>query len=59
MPYQVKAGSFLVVAPTLAAAIRLHDDMKNNPDGVSVRDMEGAEIDVERIRPILNDGEPN
>lgn len=59
MPYQVKAGSFLVVAPTLAEAVRLFDSLKGAPDGVTVRDMEGREIEVERVRPILNGDEPN
>ena len=59
MPYHVRAGSFLVVTPTLAAAIKLYDDLQDNPDGVTVRDMDGREIDVERMRPILNESEPS
>jgi len=46
-------------APTLPAAIRLYDDVRDSPDQVSVRDMEGREINVEELRPILNEGEPS
>lgn len=59
MPYQVKSGSFLVVAPTLAEAIKRYDDLKRLPDGVAVWDMEGREIEVDRLRHILNEGEPS
>jgi len=59
MPYQVRSGSLLMVAPTLRAAIRLYDDVRDSPDQVSVRDMEGREINVEELRPILNEGEPS
>lgn len=59
MPYQVKAGSFLIVAPSLPAALKLYDDMRAGPEDVSIRDMEGREIDVDELRPILNDGEPS
>lgn len=58
MPYHVKAGSFLVVAATLSEAIRLFDSLED-PDGVTVRDMDGREIDVDHVRPILNDGQPS
>ena len=59
MPYQVRSGSLLIVVSTLPAAIRLYDDMKDSPEDVSVRDMEGREINVEELRPILNKGEPS
>jgi len=48
-----------MVAPTLPAAIRLYDDVRDSPDQVSVRDMEGREINVEELRPILNEVEPS
>ncbi|WP_038933232.1 hypothetical protein [Bradyrhizobium japonicum] len=59
MPYHVKAGSFLVVTPTLSAAIKLYDDLQGNPEDVTVRDMDGIGIDVERMRAILNESEPS
>lgn len=45
----------MAVAPTLAAAIKLHDDLKNNPEGVSVHDMDGRELEVERHRQVLDE----
>ncbi|MBW7973055.1 hypothetical protein [Bradyrhizobium sp. BR 10289] len=59
MPYQIQAGSFLVVVPTLTEAIRLYDSLRDAPDGAKIRDMDGREIGVERVRTILNDGEPS
>jgi hypothetical protein len=59
MPYQVRSGSLLIVVSTLPAAIRLYDDMRESPEDVLVRDMEGREINVEELRPILNEGEPS
>jgi hypothetical protein len=59
MPYQVRSGSLLIVVSTLPAAIRLYDDMRESPEDVLVRDMEGREIKVEELRPILNEGEPS
>ncbi|MCS3730020.1 hypothetical protein [Bradyrhizobium betae] len=59
MPYQVKSGSFLIVASTLPAALQLYDDMKSGPEDVSIRDMDGRQIDIDELRPILNDGEPS
>ena len=59
MPYQVKAGTFLVVEPTLAAAIQRYDSLKDQSDEVVIRDMEGRNLDIEELRPILNRGEPS
>jgi hypothetical protein len=59
MPYQVRSGSLLIAVSTLPAAIRLYDDMRESPEDVLVRDMEGREIKVEELRPILNEGEPS
>lgn len=59
MPYQVRSGSLLIVAPTLPAAIRLYDDMRDSAEELSVRDMEGREINVEELRLILNEGGPS
>lgn len=59
MPYQVRSGSFLIVAPTLPAALKLYDDMKSGSEEASIRDMEGGEIDVHELRTILNDSEPS
>ncbi|WP_375313767.1 hypothetical protein WHZ77_11470 [Bradyrhizobium sp. A5] len=59
MPYQVKSGSFLIVAPSLPAALKLYDEMRTGSEEVSIRDMEGREIDIDEIRPVLNDGEPS
>jgi hypothetical protein len=59
MPYHVRSGSFLIVAPTLPVALKLYDDMKRGPEEVSIRDMEGREININELRPILNDGEPS
>lgn len=59
MPYHVKSGSFLVVAPSLAEATKMYDTLKDHPEGVTVRDMEGRDIDVDRLRNILNSGDAN
>lgn len=56
MPDQVRAGSFLVVAPTLSEAIKLFDSL-DDTEGVTIRDMEGREINVDRFRTILNEGD--
>jgi hypothetical protein len=58
MPYQVKSGSFLVIAATLAEAIRLFDSLSDK-DGVILRDMDGIVLDPDRLRRILNDDEPH
>lgn len=58
MPYQVKSGSFLIVAPSLPAALKLYDDMAAGPEPVSIRDMDGREIAIDDLRPLLDDGEP-
>jgi len=58
MPFQIKAGSFLVVAATLSEAIRLFDTLED-PEGVTVRDMDGRELNVDNARRILNEGEPS
>jgi hypothetical protein len=55
----VRSGSLLIAVSTLPAAIRLYDDMRESPEDVLVRDMEGREIKVEELRPILNEGEPS
>lgn len=59
MPYHVKAGSLLIVASTHWEAVRLYDDIRKQQEDISVRDMDGIEIDVEQIRSILNEGEPS
>lgn len=57
MPYQVKAGTFLVVEASLAAALKRYDSLKDQSDEVVIRDMEGRNLDIEELRPILNKGE--
>lgn len=54
MPYQVKAGSFLVIAPTWDEALHLFDSLGERGE-VVIRDMDGRVIDVEQRR---NKAEP-
>lgn len=44
MPYQVKAGTFLVVEASLAAALKRYDSLKDQSDEVVIRDMEGVTL---------------
>lgn len=48
----------MVVAATLSEAIRLFDTLED-PEGVTVRDMDGRELNVDNARRILNEGEPS
>lgn len=57
MPYQVKVGTVITVVPTLAKAIEMFDKI-DDPDR-TIRDMDGKELSVERLRPILNENEPS
>ena len=51
MPYQVKAGSLTIVAINSAEALRVFESLSVDCDErVSIRDMDGFEIDPERIR---------
>jgi hypothetical protein len=59
MPYQVKVGTFLIVEPSLAAAVKRYDSLKDGPEGVVIRDMEGRDLNIEELRSILNADEPS
>jgi hypothetical protein len=51
MPYQVRAGSLTIVAINSAEALRVFEALSTHCDEhVSIRDMDGLEIDPERIR---------
>ena len=51
MPYQVKAGSLTIVAINSAEALRVFESLSTYSDErVCIRDMDGFEIDPERIR---------
>jgi hypothetical protein len=53
MPYQVKAGSLTIVAINSAEALRVFEALSTASDErVSIRDMDGLEIDPERIRSV-------
>ena len=54
MPFQVKAGSLILVAMNSVEALRVFDSLsKDSEEPVYIRDMEGVEIDPERLRPIV------
>ena len=60
MPYQVEAGSLLVVVATDREAIEMFDRLVEDggPQAI-VRDMRGVELDVNRLRALVegrNDG---
>ena len=51
MPYQVKRGALTVVAATAADAIKLFGSMAKSADEpVTIRDMDGHEIDPDHLR---------
>jgi hypothetical protein len=53
MPYQVRAGSLTIVAINSAEALRVFEALSTHSDErVSIRDMDGLEIDPERIRSV-------
>jgi hypothetical protein len=53
MAYQVKAGSLTIVAINSAEALRVFESLRAHCDEpVSIRDMDGLEIDPERIRSV-------
>ena len=52
MPYQVEAGSLLVVVATDREAIEMFDRLVGDGGQKAiVRDMRGVELDVNRLRP--------
>jgi hypothetical protein len=54
MPFQVKAGSLIIVATNSAEALKLFDSLNSQADErVFIRDMNGVDIDPDFIRPIL------
>jgi hypothetical protein len=60
MPYQVEAGSLLVVVATDREAIEMFDRLvEDGGQKAIVRDMRGVELDVNRLRALVegrNDG---
>jgi hypothetical protein len=60
MPYQVEAGSLLVVVATDREAIEMFDRLVGDGGQKAiVRDMRGVELDVNRLRALVegrNDG---
>ena len=59
MPYQVEAGSLLVVVATDREAIEMFDRLWGTAVKAIVRDMRGVELDVNRLRALVegrNDG---
>ena len=53
MPYQVRTGALTIVATNSVEALRLFDSLiADSEDPVVIRDMDGAEIDPDRIRCI-------
>ena len=56
MPYQVKAGSFTFVVPTIPEALRALDDLRRFAiDEPVIRDMNGETLDIERLRAMVQD----
>jgi hypothetical protein len=54
MPYQVKAGSLIIVATNSAEALKIFDSLQACSDEpVVVRDMDGIDIDPERFRSTM------
>jgi len=57
MPYQVRSGSFTIIAPTSLAAIKLYDQLTltaDNDDRVFINDMEGRTIDPNTLRSVIS-----
>ena len=53
MPYQVKRGALTIVTATAADAVKLFDSMdKTDQEPVTIRDMDGNEIDPETLRNV-------
>jgi hypothetical protein len=51
MPYQVRTGALTIVATNSVEALRVFDSLTaDTEEPVFIRDMDGVEIDPDRIR---------
>ena len=53
MPYQIKAGSLTIVATNSIEALRVFESLnRQSEERVYIRDMDGTEIDPDRIKAL-------
>jgi hypothetical protein len=60
MPYQVRSGSFTIIAPTSVSALKLFDQLllTSVDDRVFINDMDGRTIDPDSLRSLISSEQP-